>query len=290
VLGEHSGGVSGGAVVSREKSRCPACGSLSGVPIVQGYPDASLRAQAKRGEVVLGGCEITGFDPNRCCQACGHQWRRGRGEDDAERARGGEPGTVARADFSLDVDCNALASVVHVIRGWLSEDQLLADASLWQEFHELVVRVGADDARVPARGSWPGIVVIPAGILLEGLPAPPSPRLRLAIEGDRIRIGAGLTLRYRSRLVRDPWPRFVEGWDRMTLAEKLLVPSQFSAEEIRYSGLTTAVTEAESFLDDVLCGLEEVACYVADSHGFEACEITEAVKMLLEKALGHPLE
>ena len=60
----------------RQQSKCPSCGSPSVAPIVYGLPDANLQEQARRGEVVLGGCEIIGEDPNRACRECGHQWRR----------------------------------------------------------------------------------------------------------------------------------------------------------------------------------------------------------------------
>jgi len=53
---------------------CPACGSTDIVPIVYGYPSLRLFERAQRGEVALGGCCVTGSDPTRSCQACGHRW------------------------------------------------------------------------------------------------------------------------------------------------------------------------------------------------------------------------
>jgi hypothetical protein len=56
---------------------CPRCRSRYVVPIIYGLPAEKGRAAASRGEVQLGGCCITGDDPDRHCRCCGHQWRRG---------------------------------------------------------------------------------------------------------------------------------------------------------------------------------------------------------------------
>lgn len=63
---------------SRRRSRptCPECGSADVVPIVYGLPSPELIEEAKRGEVSLGGCCLTGNDPQWFCKACEHEWRR----------------------------------------------------------------------------------------------------------------------------------------------------------------------------------------------------------------------
>ncbi len=73
-----------------------------------------------------------------------------------------------------------------MVRGELSASYREADASLWLEGHEFVVRAGNDEARVPACGSWPGIVVFPAAVLLSEPAVPEAQSLRLAIEGARV--------------------------------------------------------------------------------------------------------
>ncbi len=55
---------------------CPQCGSHRTVPIVYGFVPASVGEAAERGEVVLGGCMLTGEDPEWACLACGHRWGR----------------------------------------------------------------------------------------------------------------------------------------------------------------------------------------------------------------------
>lgn len=54
---------------------CPECGGKEVLPILYGMPPAEIGEAAERGQVVLGGCVITGDDPNWRCAVCGHQWR-----------------------------------------------------------------------------------------------------------------------------------------------------------------------------------------------------------------------
>jgi hypothetical protein len=56
---------------------CPSCRRRAGVPIVFGLPGVDLADARDRGELVLGGClvEGDGIDPDRHCNACGHEWR-----------------------------------------------------------------------------------------------------------------------------------------------------------------------------------------------------------------------
>jgi hypothetical protein len=53
---------------------CPACGSEAAVRIVYGYPSTEGREAAERGEIALGGCCVTGHDPQWRCPECGHEW------------------------------------------------------------------------------------------------------------------------------------------------------------------------------------------------------------------------
>ena len=54
---------------------CPRCGSTNVVPIVHGLPTAEADEEAKRGEMVLGGCCFSTKFPNRHCQDCAHEGR-----------------------------------------------------------------------------------------------------------------------------------------------------------------------------------------------------------------------
>jgi hypothetical protein len=57
----------------RAKRDCPICGS-PGLAVVYGLPASqTLIDKAERGEVLLGGCTITGDDPTRGCRN-GHTW------------------------------------------------------------------------------------------------------------------------------------------------------------------------------------------------------------------------
>ncbi len=69
---------------------CPTCGAL-GVLIVYGTPGPDLVDAAERGEVLIGGCVITGDDPTPNGCAAGHEWKARRSRDaprpSAPRAR-----------------------------------------------------------------------------------------------------------------------------------------------------------------------------------------------------------
>lgn len=53
---------------------CPKCGSNDCCRIFYGYPSSATMERLEHGEGILGGCMITGDDPNRYCRACRHRW------------------------------------------------------------------------------------------------------------------------------------------------------------------------------------------------------------------------
>lgn len=53
--------------------KCPYCGGKL-LPIVYGEPGPELFEKADRGEVILGGCIVSGFDPQKECSECGFQF------------------------------------------------------------------------------------------------------------------------------------------------------------------------------------------------------------------------
>jgi hypothetical protein len=56
---------------------CPKCGSLNVVPIYYGLPGGpEVMEAAKQGKIALGGCLVTGSDPQKQCQACGTRFDR----------------------------------------------------------------------------------------------------------------------------------------------------------------------------------------------------------------------
>lgn len=62
-------------VDGRKPVHCPYCGGRV-VPIVYGEPSEEVFDKHARGEVVLGGCCITGKDPKWECNKCGQWFRR----------------------------------------------------------------------------------------------------------------------------------------------------------------------------------------------------------------------
>ena len=65
----------------RRPAQCPACGSLKVAPIVYGLPSEELEEEAKRGNVVLGGCLVDEHNPEWACQTCDHSWGRRKDEN-----------------------------------------------------------------------------------------------------------------------------------------------------------------------------------------------------------------
>ncbi len=61
------------------RRKCPRCGSRSVAEMVYGMQGWSweLEEEMASGRVALGGCCVTGNDPNRQCNECGHTWRSG---------------------------------------------------------------------------------------------------------------------------------------------------------------------------------------------------------------------
>jgi hypothetical protein len=54
----------------RKGSTCPICAKAKLVPIVYGLPGVELRRDSEMGLVSLGGCVVTGNDPELECLGC----------------------------------------------------------------------------------------------------------------------------------------------------------------------------------------------------------------------------
>jgi hypothetical protein len=59
----------------QKPERCPNCGSGDVRPIAFGLPSEEAAQAARRGEIVLGGCVVTGNDPQWFCSNCEATWR-----------------------------------------------------------------------------------------------------------------------------------------------------------------------------------------------------------------------
>ena len=54
----------------RKGSTCPICTKAKLVPIMYGLPGMELRQDSENGLVSLGGCVVTGNDPELKCLSC----------------------------------------------------------------------------------------------------------------------------------------------------------------------------------------------------------------------------
>jgi hypothetical protein len=66
--------------LGKPRGRCPRCGSSDIARILWGYPafDEEVERALDEGHIVLGGCLVSGADPNRHCRACEYEWRQTR--------------------------------------------------------------------------------------------------------------------------------------------------------------------------------------------------------------------
>ena len=56
-----------------KKLLCPKCNSENTVPIVYGFIDI-MPDEEDKGDYEVGGCVVTGNDPDYSCKDCGHNW------------------------------------------------------------------------------------------------------------------------------------------------------------------------------------------------------------------------
>ena len=62
-----------------KSSKCPNCGERRLVPISYGFPSSSTMELSEQGLIMLGGCILTGDDPQLHCFDCDHSvWVDGR--------------------------------------------------------------------------------------------------------------------------------------------------------------------------------------------------------------------
>ncbi len=54
----------------RKKRRCPKCGSKKVIHIVYGFPSPEAQKKAEQGKIKLGGCVVTGDNPDWFCCEC----------------------------------------------------------------------------------------------------------------------------------------------------------------------------------------------------------------------------
>ena len=61
---------------SSAKSVCPKCRSTNIARVVYGMPDCTewLEKRLGSGSIILGGCCVSGEDPDKHCNDCGTEW------------------------------------------------------------------------------------------------------------------------------------------------------------------------------------------------------------------------
>jgi hypothetical protein len=59
---------------ARPELLCPSCADREPQRIAYGYPNPEMWESVDRGEIILGGCEISVTSPSWHCRRCGHEW------------------------------------------------------------------------------------------------------------------------------------------------------------------------------------------------------------------------
>jgi len=59
-----------------KEGECPRCKSENNVKILYGYPSKKALKEAERGEIWLGGCEISESNPDFKCRDCGKEFKK----------------------------------------------------------------------------------------------------------------------------------------------------------------------------------------------------------------------
>ena len=76
--------------MARER-KCSRCGKPGALPVAWGYPSPEAMEKARRGELILGGCEISGPTWHRLCPECDRELvGSSEGEDPADTSVGGD--------------------------------------------------------------------------------------------------------------------------------------------------------------------------------------------------------
>jgi len=61
------------SLMARRPLSCPTCGTRM-IPILYGLPSPEMRESVERGEIKLGGCVVSGGDPEWWCPQCEEPW------------------------------------------------------------------------------------------------------------------------------------------------------------------------------------------------------------------------
>jgi len=189
----------------------------------------------------------------------------------------------------LAVDAAGYREAAALFERWIPENQLRAHVALWLDGQELVIRVGDDEAHVPATGTWPAIVVSRAAFLIaDSSELPDTGHLHLSVEGSRLRIkhatrNGTSDCQVHHRGV--TWPKFIEQLTPFTMLEKLLLSRDFSDASIEYSGLAQEVADSLSEIRDLFESLDYAIGDFTEDREVDAAEVREVLAYLVGAGL-----
>jgi hypothetical protein len=194
--------------------------------------------------------------------------------------------------FALAIESDAFRKAARLFEGWIPRNQMTARAALWLDQVDLVIRIGNDEARVAADGTWPGIVIMAAGFLIaESTGLPDSGQIQLSVDADRIRLETqtgSRTVACQVLANAPEWPEFIEQLAPFTMLEYLLLPQRFSAASIEYSGLADEVAGCVSSLGELVDHLHDAIYEAATILELDPAQVREALAFLVGPGLEQP--
>lgn len=190
----------------------------------------------------------------------------------------------ATGAYSLRVDAAEFRRAAKLFASWIPRMQWAAPAGFWLRDGRLVLRIGNDEALVPAEGHWPGAVVATIGFVAGvAHDLPEGGSLVLLADSDHIRIGlpAGSRVIRCERLDAPPaWPQFVEQLTPLRLIDFLLLPQRYSAASIAHSGLADRVHGSVTSIRDLVDCLRDQIDETCEGMHLAPDEALEALEYL----------
>jgi len=191
--------------------------------------------------------------------------------------------------FHLIVESEHFRRATGLFEQWIPRNQWNSYCGLWLDGGDLVMRIGNDEAFIPATGTWPAAVITTAEwLIVESSRWPEKGEIQLSPEEDQLRIRTATGSRaHACRLenARPSWPRCIEQIAPFTMLETLLLPQRFAEASIEYSGLTEEVAGCVAKIRDVVDALADALDDAAEHRKLDPAQVREVLDYLLGPGL-----
>jgi hypothetical protein len=191
--------------------------------------------------------------------------------------------------FHLTVESEHFRRAAGLFEQWLPRNQWKSRCGLWLHGSELVMRIGNDEAAIPASGTWPPAVLTSANwLIVESSRWPGTGQIELSVADDRLRVRTETGSRTHActvEPVRPSWPRCVEQLAPFTMLEILLLPQRFAEQSIEYSGLAEELARCVAKIRQVVDSLTDSIHDAAETHELDPGQVREVFDYLVGPGL-----